>query len=310
MSVAARRQGLENAVKQSRRQFFGSSTLLAASALAAGGPAEAAGSLHFGLVTDTHYADIEPAIGRAYRESTDKLAECVRAMNERRVSFLVELGDFKDQGTPPEEAATLGYLRTIEKVFAGFEGPRFHVLGNHDMDSLSKQQFLEAAPSTGIAPGRSYYAFDRRGVRFIALDGCFRPDGVAYDHGNFDWEEAIVPAAELGWLERQLALAPGRVVVFVHQRLDGSDRYCVRNAEAVRSVLEQSGKVAAVFQGHHHEGGYAFIRGIHYYTLAAVVDGSGAGNSSYASVELDTLGDLTVTGFHRARTMTLQAPRR
>ncbi len=125
--------------------------------LGAGAPAAEA-PLRFGLVTDIHYADIEPAGMRQYRESPAKLAECVRFMNEQKVDFLVELGDFKDQGKPPDEAATLGYLRKIEDVFRGFKGLRFHVVGNHDVDSISKQQFLDVVGVVSHAGHRAHTA--------------------------------------------------------------------------------------------------------------------------------------------------------
>ena len=70
-------------------------------------------------------------------------------MNEQKVAFLVELGDFKDQDKTPEEARTLGYLKKIEAVLAGFKGPRYHVIGNHDTDSLSKAAFLSVVENTG-----------------------------------------------------------------------------------------------------------------------------------------------------------------
>src|SRR5512139_3507530 len=88
--------------------------------------------VRFGVVTDLHYADIDPNSARTYRESDDKLAECVQVMNAKEVAFLVELGDFKDQDQTPDEARTLKYREKIESVFAVFKGPRYHVIGNHD----------------------------------------------------------------------------------------------------------------------------------------------------------------------------------
>jgi predicted MPP superfamily phosphohydrolase len=283
-----------------------SSSLIGAAALGRR-PLAAVAPLRFGLVTDIHYADIEPAGMRQYRESSAKLAECVRFMNEQKVDFLVELGDFKDQGKPPDEAATLGYLRKIEDVFRGFTGPRFHVLGNHDVDSISKQQFLDV---TGVVsrsspdPG-TYYEFGVKGVDFLVLDANFRADGVGYDHGNYAWEDANVPASELRWLEAALTGTGAPVIAFIHQQLDGEGAYFVKNAAAVRAVLERSKKVLAVFQGHRHEGGYSLINGIHYYTLKSVIEGSGLENSSYAIVEADASFNLAVTGYRRAESRRL-----
>ena len=129
-------------------------------------------------------------------------------MNEQKVDFLVELGDFKDQGKPPDEAATLGYLRKIEDVFRGFKGLRFHVLGNHDVDSISKQQFLDVVgmPSTAfVGITGTCYEFGLKGVNFLVLDANFRADGIGYDHGNYAWEDSNVPASEMKWSQEALA---------------------------------------------------------------------------------------------------------
>jgi len=287
-----------------RREFLAS---VAAARLAGITPREAFGAapiVRFGMVTDVHYADIDAAGVRTYRESPRKLEECVSLMNDQRVDFLVELGDFKDQDKVPVEEKTLGYLRRAESLFTRFKGHRYHVLGNHDMDSLSKPQFLSIAANSGIPADRTYYAFDRAGIRFIVLDANFSTDQSPYDHGRFDWGDSNVPAAELAWLGDQVSAAR-HAVVFVHQQLDGTGAYYVKNAAAVRGVLERSGTVLAVFQGHRHEGGYSKINGIHYYTLKGLIEGAGADDNSYAIVEADEAFNLTVTGYKRALTATL-----
>ena len=86
-------------------------------------------ALRFGIVTDLHYADRPFNNTRYYKESLPKLSECIELMNEQEVDFLIELGDFKDQNTPPDEKETLGFLDTIESKFRQFKGPVYHVLG-------------------------------------------------------------------------------------------------------------------------------------------------------------------------------------
>ncbi len=261
--------------------------------------------VRFGVVTDCHYADVDPAGTRFYRQSLDKLAECVDRMNTEKVDFLIELGDFKDQGRPPVERDTLAYLQDAEAVFQRFAGPTYHVLGNHDVDSISKAQFLTRVTNTRIDPGRSYYSFDVKGLHCIVLDANYRSDDADYDHGDFDWTDANVPAHELDWLRKDLAAAPGPAVIFIHQLLDGTDSVSVRNAPQVRAILDESGKVQAVFQGHHHEGRYGRINGIHYYTLRAVVEGQGADSNSYAIVEVADDPPIRIFGYRRAVSATL-----
>jgi len=256
--------------------------------------------VRFGLVTDCHYADADPVGTRFYRESLDKLAECVDRMNAERVDFLIELGDFKDQNQPPVEEKTLAHLQRVEAVFRRFRGPRYHVLGNHDMDSLSKQQFLVHVENTGIDAERSFYSFDVAGLHCLVLDANYRADGSAYDHGNYDWKDANVPAHELAWLRQELAGSRGPVVVFIHQLLDGTGAVYVKNAPDVRQILEASGRVLAVFQGHHHPGAYSHLNGIHYYTLPGLIEGHGPDSNSYALADVSMAGDIAVTGYRKA----------
>jgi 3',5'-cyclic AMP phosphodiesterase CpdA len=226
-------------------------------------------------------------------------------MNAERADFLIELGDFKDQNTPPIEERTLSYLEAIEGIFQKFRGPAYHVLGNHDLDSISKEQFLARAENTNIDSDRSYYSFDINGLHCIVLDANYRTDGADYDHGNFDWTDANIPTEELSWLREDLAATLAPVVVFTHQLLDGTGSVYVKNAEQVRQILEGSGKVLAVFQGHHHAGSYAHLAGIHYYTLKALVEGTGPENNSYAIAEVLPDGSITVTGYRRAESKQL-----
>lgn len=293
----------------SRREFLvtASSAIAGLCASAAKGAEAAAPVVSFGLVTDCHYADLEPSGARYYRDSAAKLTECVAYMNSRGVDFLVELGDFKDQGKTAE--ATLGFLRSIESVFRQFKGARYHVLGNHDMDRISKGQFLENIENTGIPRPRSFYSFDKNKVHFVVLDANFRADGSPYDKGNFDWRAAHVPPEQLAWLESDLAETRYPTIVFIHQLLDADQGdIVVRNAAAVRGALERSGKVRAVFQGHHHEGRYTLLHGIHYYTLKALITGSGIRNNAYAVAEVYADGSLKVTGLKKAESRRLAAP--
>ena len=256
--------------------------------------------LRFGMVTDLHYADIAARGSRHYRRSPGKLAECLDLMNEQDVDFLIELGDFKDQATPPVHDTTLQYLRTVEAQFQGFEGPTYHVLGNHDVDSISKQDFLAQVTNTDIAPDASYYSFDAQGLHCIVLDANFMANGQAYDSGNFNWTETYICPEQMTWLDQDLGRTRKKALVFCHQCLDGTESHHVKNGTAVRRILEDSEKVLAVFTGHNHAGDYSLIKGIHYYTLKAVVEGAEATDNAYAIVELHPDDTISVTGYRKA----------
>ena len=281
---------------QPRRSFLRAGTLCLAGIgldqmLAA--QADAKPKLRIGLMTDLHYADKEPTKTRFYREALEKLDEAVDYFNKERPGFVVELGDLIDKAATVEQETE--WLGTIEKHFARLSMPRHYVLGNHCVTTLTKAEF---AAHSG-ASKQPHYAFDEAGVRFLVLDACYREDGVAYGRDNFDWKNTAIPAAELEWLQGQLASAVGPVVVFAHQRLDESAPHNVKNAAAVRAVLEEPGKVLAVFQGHSHKNDYQQIAGIHYCTLVAMVEGSGLENSGYTMLDVMPDHSLRLHGFRR-----------
>ncbi len=267
---------------------------------AAGSLFAAAAPLRFGVVTDVHYADREPAGTRFYRQALSKMRACVDLMNSEKVDFFIELGDFKDQDVKPNEASTLEFLRAVERVFAGFKGPRFHVLGNHDTDSITKQQFQSVVRNTGIDPARTWYSFDRGGCHFVVLDACFRKDMVAYSRGDYDWREANISPPQLDWLVKDLSASRRPTVVFSHQRLDEDKESGIGNRATVRKILEESGKIVLVMHGHIHTGDYQSIAGIPYYTQVASVEGDNPSDRTCTIVKLDG-GAVTLTAYGRAK---------
>ena len=279
----------------SRRAFLRQSTLCLAGF--ATGPLLAADDtakplLRVGLMTDLHYADKESTRTRFYREALGKLDEAVEVMNREKPEVVVELGDFIDQGDSVEQE--IEWLKKMESHFAKLTMPRYYVLGNHCVGTLKKSEFAANTKGTG-----GHDRFEAGGVTFLILDACFRSDGVSYERKNFDWKDTNLPEAELAWLDGELRKASGPVVVFAHQRLDEDKAHAVRNADAARAILEKSGKVLAVFQGHSHKNDYQQIRGIHYTTLVAMVEGSGAENNGYALLDVMADSSLRLRGFRR-----------
>ena len=259
--------------------------------------------VRFGIFTDTHFADRDSSGSRFYRESLNKLSECVDLMNEQKADFLIELGDFKDQGNPPEGSETLRFLDIAEREFNRFMGPRYHVLGNHDHDSISKREFLDRIDNTGFSKASAYYSFNVNSFHFVVLDANYSSEGIPYNNGKFDWTDAYVPEQQLLWLRKDLKGNRMPVVVFLHHRLDASFEnsiYGPRNAAEIRKILEDSGNVLIVFQGHEHAGALSRINRITYYTLKGMVEGSGPENNSYIIAEIGRDLSVRITGYRNA----------
>lgn len=250
--------------------------------------------LRIGLVTDLHYADKPPSGTRHYQETLSKLDEAAQQFREQELDFIVELGDFIDAAASVDVERQ--YLATINAAFAKICNDRHYVLGNHCVDTLTKQEFLG-----GVEQEKSYYSFDRGGFHFVVLDSCFRSDGEPYERRNFEWTDANVPSAELEWLRADLKRNRSPVIVFAHQRLDVNNDHGVKNNADVRRVLEASGNVLAVFQGHSHQNDLKHIGGIHYCTLVAMIEGSGEANNGYSVLEVESSGILRLTGFRKQK---------
>jgi predicted phosphodiesterase len=252
--------------------------------------ADTGSPIRIGLISDIHYAEKPHRNNRHYTLSPFKLKQAVETFNERGAHFLVLLGDNIDE---MDRDTDLAHLRAINDLLDHFNGDRYFVMGNHDLGSLTKDEFLAETR------GSAHYSFVRGSFQFLFLDGNFRQDGVAYSRGNFEWTDSYIPSGQLEWLTEELrkSKADGRkAIVFIHQILtDENDPHGVKNAAEVRDILEKSGNVVAVFQGHQHAGGYENINGIHYVMIHPMVVGD---TNSFAELTISKEG-MVLKGYGR-----------
>src|SRR4029078_6817199 len=135
---------------------------------------------------------------RFYRETLTKLPEAIEKFNELKLDTIVELGDLIDEA--PDAAGEIGHLKKIDAIFSQFKGDRYYVLGNHCVWTLTKEQFLE---NCGLK--KPHYSFDKGEFHFVALDACYRQDGVAYGKKNAKFDDTFIPKEQLEWLRDDLA---------------------------------------------------------------------------------------------------------
>jgi len=278
----------------------GSCYLLAAGAglasakrlIAAEGNSEPA--VRFGMVTDMHYADKATRGSRHYRKTLEKLQAAAAAFKKADPAFVVELGDFIDRA--PEVEVELGYLKRIQKDFDKLPGDQHYVLGNHCVDTLTKEEFLGV-----VGQEKSYYSFDQAGIHFVILDACFLKDGTPYGRNNSRWNDANFPQAELDWLAKDLKQTKNKTIIFAHQRLDIEGNYAVNNAAAARKILEEAGNVLAVFQGHSHKNDHQLINGIHYCVHRAMVEGGEEKDNGFSTLDVFADGTIKLTGFYEQK---------
>jgi hypothetical protein len=254
--------------------------------------------VRFGFFTDLHYADKDPASNRFYRDAPAKLADAVSLFNSRGVSFVYNNGDLVDGSG--SRTATLAALSTVMTTVNTATAPRYHNGGNHDYEQLDLADY---AGGTGMDP-TGYYFFDVNGIRFITLDACYSADSDSshYDKSNFTYQDTYVPPTQRAWLTATLASAAGKVVIFCHQILHSQvGASMVKNSDAVRTILEASGKVIGVFAGHAHINDYVKKNGIPYWTMQAAAEGAHPLNA-YAVISVRPDFSIEIEGFSQQTT--------
>ena len=232
--------------------------------------------LQIGIVTDVHAHDLDsPVEGKFMINYPQRLGAFVDAMNAWPADLVIELADFVNGwvvlGVEPGDPGRIPQiLEDAEAIYSRFDGPSYHVIGNHDLYNLSKEEYLARVNIT-----KTYYSFDAEAYHIIILDVQYDEDGedLAYTYTGV---RGFLPEQEMQWLREDLAATERPTIVCVHQMLDTQPTEAgwtlIGNAAEVRSLLANSGVVIAVFQGHDHANRYSLINGIHYITFKAMVD--------------------------------------
>jgi alkaline phosphatase len=256
--------------------------------------------LRIGIFADLHAHDTDsPLEGKMMTSYPERLGAFVNAMNVWPADLVIELGDFVNGwvvlGIEPGDPYRIPQiLEEAEAIYSRFDGPRYHVIGNHDVYNLSKEEYLERVNITS-----TYYSFDAGGYHVVILDVQYDEEGndLAYTYTGV---RGFVPTTEMKWLQEDLAGTDRPTIVCVHQMLDTEPTEAgwtlIGNAVEVRTLLAESEVVIAVFQGHDHANRYSLIDGIHYITFQALVDEEGRA-PSWAYVTLDpTSRTITIEG--------------
>ncbi len=217
-----------------------------------------------GVFTDAHYAEgLTMQATRTCGKSYDKVTRILQFF--RDVDVVIQLGDLINvTGDAVQDEKNISRMQALLKEL---KVPCYSVLGNHDVETAPKKRFLPEHPE-------GYYTFEVGKFRFIVLDGNYISTGESYEVTEWRWTDTWIPEGQLAWLERTLQETAGPAIVLCHQNLDdrGDDPHLIGNASQVRALLEKSGKVAAVLQGHCHRGCFSRVNGIPYYTFRALCE--------------------------------------
>lgn len=207
--------------------------------------------IRFAIASDFHAPDVP--------DGKKRVETFIKAANDENVDFIIELGDFCRL-----DSASQVYRDT----WNSFKGEKYHVIGNHDLDRYSTEEYVE-----GMGMSHRYYSFDKGNFHFVVLDGNNYLDGEEirhYDHGNYGAypqnKHSYIDKEQMEWLEKDLATTELKSILLSHQSLDSE----IKNGTEVRQILEKENKrvgfkkVVLAFSGHNHSNYTKEINGITY----------------------------------------------
>jgi 3',5'-cyclic AMP phosphodiesterase CpdA len=242
------------------------------------------------LISDVHLGPPASHQGKL-RKLTHLSQELVEGFAQRMrqevaPDLVINLGDVLEDESSERDRER---YQVFVDLLATIGKPVLHVAGHHDTINLSPSELCAMWGNTSEAT----YARDHQGVHFAVLR--------TIEHRS---DRIELPAAQIEWLARDLAQTALPSIVLMHHpasemRLDGNRWFEKRphlcrvvERRALREVIEQSGKVLAVFNGHVHWNHLDVIGGIPYITLQSLIenldeDAPGRVAGAYAVCDLD-----------------------
>ena len=206
--------------------------------------------VRFAIASDFHAPDIP--------DGEHRVATFIKAANDEKVDFIIELGDFCRLDSASQ---------VYRDLWNSFPGDKYHVIGNHDMDRYTFEEYTQ-----GMNMPARYYSFDQGDFHFIVLDGNNLFDGKKYTHyarANYYVDakkRAHIDPEQMDWLKKDLAATNKRCILFSHQSIEEA----LNHGDDVRKILEAENqracfkKVVMAFGGHNHSNYSKEINGITY----------------------------------------------
>ncbi|MDL5512574.1 metallophosphoesterase [Arenibacter sp. M-2] len=255
--------------------------------------------VNIGFITDIHHGYCSDAL--------ERLEVFIKEASSRELDFIIQGGDFCYATEEAQECMDL---------WNTYKGEKYHVLGNHDMDKVTKKDAMDF-----FGMEKNYYSFDKGDFHFVVMDGNFiKKEGNYEDYGNANFyieqqNRSLVNPEQIEWLKEDLEKTDKQTIIFSHQAFDEIwDGWSSPSRFAVRKVIDDANnrtdyqKVIACFCGHHHVDDHSFINKVHYFQMNSASyfyvgegygsDGSRAmyKDSIFAFLTLDPSGQISIEG--------------
>ena len=227
--------------------------------------------MKLGLFSDVHYCRENASYGnRKCALSFNKITSALQDFKAQKADYIISMGDLcdvnREHNTAESEECLLQIMREVDKTGIPF----MQITGNHDC-LVAPLDRLTALTGVKLPP----YTMETPEFTLICLDANDSSDGTHFGPEGFDWIDVNLPQEQLAFLKTALDASKKDCIVLIHEPVDSSTEeiFRVNNAAEVRKILEASGKVKLVLQGHMHQYYDVIENGIRYITVVGMCEG-------------------------------------
>ncbi|MFC1722857.1 metallophosphoesterase family protein [Nanoarchaeota archaeon] len=260
--------------------------------------------MRFAVIGDIHIgpeAYFKGVLRKLNKDVINYIHEFNRHMNENiKPSFVANLGDTIQDNNYEEDK--INFQKGVD-LFKELDCPVYHILGNHDLKKLSRE---ETATMAGV---KNWFYSAESEFHLVFLDSILP---------NHKDHLSRISAEQRQWLEKDLERTDKKTIIFVHHALDdqdttsnpwfeGREPAClIENRTEVRKILEESKNVIAVIQGHLHWNRLNVHNNIPYFTVQSLVENAfddGVPSKAYAIVDISDEEIIVDVKGHDAKRM-------
>ncbi len=215
------------------------------------------------LITDIHHGPLSHTKKEGWN-AVPELGRAIEAINAAKADLLLDLGDRISDTTRDHD---IQMEREVYECLARFEGPRYHMVGNHDVGNLTFADNAEA-----MHQSMEHQVVDLGEQRLILWQVNTKIDRAL--SGEFPKAET-----ELEWLVEALESDPRPAIIATHVPLSGHSQignfYFENNANLstypdhvkVRTAVEATGKAAIWLSGHVHRNTVSNVHNLQHITV-------------------------------------------
>jgi 3',5'-cyclic-AMP phosphodiesterase len=224
--------------------------------------------LTLAIITDIHHGpDRGTKLGTTALPLLDKFRDFVSDLHP---ACTVDMGD---RISDVDEATDRLLVSQVAEALAKIPGKVHHIVGNHDVAKLTVAENEKLMQRSLVSSST-----DINGYHLVFWNADDKLDSVT----GFSLAEG-----DLDWLHSDLAATDLPSIIFTHVPLDNGSMkgnfyfekayphqgaYPEIQGEAIRDVIERSGKVILCLNGHAHWNAYHGIDGTHYITIPSLTE--------------------------------------